>query len=107
MALLAIHKSYSEVYPSKVSKRIDSTYAHTVNIIDRMEEHGIVESQKEGRKRLLTITARGEIYGETFDKMLHIDGDGVEFPNKGDSLDFLNDNEEGDQNSGELMSVES
>ena len=94
MAVLAIQKSHSEIYPSKVSKQIDSTYSHTVNILSKMEENEIVETQKEGRKRILSLTSRGEAYADILTELMEIDGSSeVNFANNGNSLDFLNDKE--------------
>jgi len=106
LALLAIHKSYSEIYPSKVSKRIDSTYAHTVNIVSKMEENGILKSEKRGRKRILTLTDRGEAYSNALVNMVHIDSDKIDFPGSGESLDFLNgtkkNNDDSEEKGGSL-----
>jgi DNA-binding MarR family transcriptional regulator len=90
LALLAIQSTYSDVYPSKISKRIDSTYAHTVNIISKMESNQLVESRKEGRKRILTLTNRGNEYADVLTEMMEIDGEGIDFPGNQDGLDFLN-----------------
>lgn len=54
----------SETYPSKVSDKIDSTYAHTVKILERFTEMGLVDSEKEGRKRMLTLTEKGSTLAE-------------------------------------------
>ena len=58
-ALLAI-KAAEETYCSEVSKEIDSTYSHTVNIVAKMKEMGLLECRESGRKNMLKLTARGE-----------------------------------------------
>ncbi len=99
MAILSIQRAHSEIYPSKVSKQIDSTYSHTVNILSKMEENSIVKTQKEGRKRLLNLTEKGESYAEILSELLEIDGNGdLDFNEPGNSLDFLNDKEKAKKN---------
>jgi DNA-binding MarR family transcriptional regulator len=54
----------SETYISKISEKIDSTYAHTVKIIERFRDMGLVDSEKEGRKKMLTLTEKGSTLAE-------------------------------------------
>lgn len=76
MALVTIERS-EDVYCRKVSKKIDTTYAHTVKIISRMEEMGLVRTEKQGRKKILELSPRGERYSELFRNILresHVEG---------------------------------
>ncbi len=59
MALVTIRKNRDDVYGSLISKKIDTTYAHTVKILSRMEDLGLIKSRKEGRKKILELTSKG------------------------------------------------
>ena len=66
MALVTIRRERNEAYCSKISKTIDTTYAHTVKTVSRMEEQGLVESEKVGRKKILKLTPKGEKFADQF-----------------------------------------
>jgi len=53
-----------------VSKDIDSTFAHTVKTISKLEDNGLIEAEKQGRKKLLELTERGEKYANTLQEIL-------------------------------------
>ena len=58
LALLFIG-SQKETYASKIFKEIDSTYAHTLKILSRMERHGLIESRPFGRITFFRLTDQG------------------------------------------------
>ena len=64
LALVTIRQSRGEIYPRKVSKKIDCTYAHTVKVLSSLGERDLVVSRKEGRKKVLELTERGEKYAD-------------------------------------------
>lgn len=66
MALVTIRRAREEIYCSKISKEIDTTYAHTVKIVSRMEEEGLINSQKDGRKKILELTSNGKEFSDHF-----------------------------------------
>lgn len=66
MALVTIRRARDEIYCSMISKKIDTTYAHTVKTISRMEEDGFVRSKKNGRKKLLELTPKGRKFSDQF-----------------------------------------
>jgi len=49
-----------EIYPSKLSSKISSTYSHTIHIITYLEKEGYLRKQKVGRKQQLELTQPGE-----------------------------------------------
>lgn len=71
MALVTIRKNREDVYGSLISKKIDTTYAHTVKILSRMEELNLIRSEKEGRKKILKLTPKGEEYADQFIELLN------------------------------------
>lgn len=89
MTVLAIDRASTETYPSKISQKIDSTYSHTINIISELEDHGIVETHKEGRKRLVKLTEKGERYADILQELIDIDGDNELDLDPDSSLYFL------------------
>lgn len=70
MALVTIRRSRDEIYCSMISKKVDTTYAHTVKVISRMEDEGLVESEKKGRKKILKLTPKGEKLSDHFLELL-------------------------------------
>jgi len=66
MALVTIRRNREDIYCSMISKKIDTTYAHTVKTISRLEDEGLVESKKDGRKKILELTPEGEKFADKF-----------------------------------------
>ncbi len=58
-ALLAIKSENKPIYPAIISKKIDSTYAHTLNVIDSLNELGLVSFEEMGRLKLVKLTEFG------------------------------------------------
>jgi len=50
----------SEVYASSIAKTVDCTYSHVVKILQEMEKAGLVNFEKRGRLKLLTLTKMGQ-----------------------------------------------
>ena len=68
MMLVELLNAKSTVYASSLAKSVDCTYSHVVKILQEMEKAGLVNFEKNGRLKLLTLTKQGsEIAG-------HIDG---------------------------------
>lgn len=57
-------------YASALSSDIDATYSHTVKILQRMEDHGLVKFEKEGRKKTIELTSMGEEIAVKLRKLL-------------------------------------
>lgn len=70
MALVTIRRNREDIYCSMISKKIDTTYAHTVKTVARLEDEGLVESEKQGRKNILELTDKGERYADKFIDLL-------------------------------------
>lgn len=71
MAMVAIRQQ-EEAYGTQVSKRIDTTYSHTIKILSRLEEEGLIETEKNGRKKILRLTEEGKTYADAFIRLLNI-----------------------------------
>ncbi len=86
LALLSIKNSNCETYCSKISDEIDSTYAHTVKIISKMRELGLIDTEEEGRKKIVTLSEKGERQAEVFQKVMLL------YDKESDTQGRLNDN---------------
>ncbi len=69
MLLIELKNAKSEVYASSIAKQIDCTYSHVVKILQEMQKSGLVNFEKQGRLKLLTLTKTGS---EIAEKMHHI-----------------------------------
>ena len=59
LMLLDMKNAKEEVYASTLAKRVDCTYSHVVKILQEMEKAGLVNFEKHGRLKLLTLTKKG------------------------------------------------
>jgi DNA-binding MarR family transcriptional regulator len=59
LMLVELKNAKSEVYASSLAKQIDCTYSHVVKILQEMEKSGLVNFEKQGRLKLLTLTKTG------------------------------------------------
>lgn len=73
LALVTIYRQ-DETYGSKVAREIDTTYAHTVRIIQRLNDEELIRSRKDGRKKLVRLTEQGEQYAAQFDRLVRMFG---------------------------------
>ncbi|MBD3389315.1 MAG: winged helix DNA-binding protein [Candidatus Altiarchaeales archaeon] len=53
-------KSKEKKYASVLSKENDCTYTHTLKIIEELREYGLVEFERDGRIKFVTLTELGE-----------------------------------------------
>ena len=59
MMLVELKNAKAEVYASSLAKNIDCTYSHVVKILQHMEKEGLINFDKQGRLKLLTLTKKG------------------------------------------------
>ena len=59
MMLVNLKNSKETVYASSLAKQIDCTYSHVVKILQEMERSGLINFEKQGRLKLLTLTKKG------------------------------------------------
>lgn len=65
-------QSPQEYYASALSTEIDATYSHTVKILQRMQEHELVEFEERGRKKIVTLTEKGKKIAEVLRELLQV-----------------------------------
>ena len=58
MMLVELKNAKNEIYASALAKKIDCTYSHVVKILQEMEKAGLVNFDKQGRLKLLTLTKK-------------------------------------------------
>jgi DNA-binding MarR family transcriptional regulator len=74
-SLLLVKKADKPIYASIIAKEIDSTYAHTLNVLFSLKERGLVVFEKKGRIKHVKITEIGkQVAGilEDFIDMVHL-----------------------------------
>ncbi len=60
MMLVHLRNAKSEVYASSLAKQIDCTYSHVVKVLQEMEQEGLINFDKQGRLKLLSLTKKGQ-----------------------------------------------
>jgi predicted transcriptional regulator len=74
-SLLLLKRSDKPIYASIIAKEIDSTYAHTLNVLFSLKERGLVIFEKKGRIKHVKITELGNKVAdilEDFIDMIHL-----------------------------------
>jgi len=69
MMLVDLYNAKTEVYASSLAKHIDCTYSHVVKILQQMEKAGLINFDKQGRLKLLTLTKKGQEVAEYIEKI--------------------------------------
>jgi len=59
MMLVGLKNSKGAMYASSLAKQVDCTYSHVVKILQEMEKAGLINFEKQGRLKLLTLTKKG------------------------------------------------
>ncbi len=59
-----------DTHVSCLAKRVKMTYSHTSKILNLMEEAGIIEFKKNGKKRIATLTNKGKELARAMSKAL-------------------------------------
>jgi len=59
MMLVGLKNAKGETYASSLAKSIDCTYSHVVKILQEMEKASLINFEKHGRLKLLSLTKRG------------------------------------------------
>ena len=67
MMLISLKNAKGEIYASHLAKQVDCTYSHVVKILQEMEKSGLINFEKQGRLKLLTLTKKGSEVAEHMD----------------------------------------
>ncbi|MCJ7478655.1 MAG: MarR family winged helix-turn-helix transcriptional regulator [Candidatus Nanohaloarchaeota archaeon QJJ-7] len=68
--LVGLNRGEERKYASVLSKEADCTYSHTVKILDKFEEKGLIEFSEEGRKKLIDLTDHGQELADAMDEFM-------------------------------------
>ena len=69
MMLVGLKNAKGEMYASSLAKQIDCTYSHVVKILQEMEKSGLINFNKQGRLKILTLTKKGADIAEHIDNI--------------------------------------
>ncbi len=67
--LVMLKNAKNEVYASHLAKKVDCTYSHVVKILQDMEKSGLINFEKQGRLKLLTLTKQGQEIADHIDRI--------------------------------------
>ncbi len=67
MMLVELKNAKGEIYASSVAKTVDCTYSHVVKILQQMQKAGLINFEKQGRLKLLTLTKVGQEVADKID----------------------------------------
>lgn len=69
MMLVGLLNAKGEVYASSLAKSIDCTYSHVVKILQQMEKAQLINFDRQGRLKLLSLTKKGTEVAEHIEKI--------------------------------------
>lgn len=69
MMLVMLKTSKQGIYASSLAKMIDCTYSHVVKILQQMERAGLINFDKKGRLKLLSLTKKGDEVADHIDQI--------------------------------------
>jgi predicted transcriptional regulator len=69
MMLVELKNAKDGVYASSLAKTVDCTYSHVVKILQEMQKAGLVNFEKQGRLKLLTLTQSGTDIADHIDNI--------------------------------------
>jgi DNA-binding MarR family transcriptional regulator len=69
--LVSLSNPSTDNYASDISSQVDCTYSHTVRILHKFEDRGLVDSSKEGRKKVIELTEDGREVAENLGDLMH------------------------------------
>ena len=72
MMLVSLRRSKSTMYASSLAKQIDCTYSHVVKILQEMEKASLINFEKQGRLKLLTLTRKGSDMADHIESIKNI-----------------------------------
>ncbi|MDY6777365.1 MAG: winged helix DNA-binding protein [Candidatus Nanohaloarchaea archaeon] len=75
--LVGIRRGKESKYASVLSREANCTYSHTVKILNKFEDHGLIDFRKEGRKKLVKLTEEGQALARDVESLI----DSIEMAN--------------------------
>lgn len=72
--LVAIRRSQGDSYATQLATKIDTTYAHSVKILQKFQDHEMVRTERKGRKKTYELTENGIAYADKLGEFLDVIG---------------------------------
>ena len=69
MMMIKLLNSKSGIYASSLAKSVDCTYSHVVKILQEMQKAGLINFEKQGRLKLLSLTKTGSEVADHIDNI--------------------------------------
>ncbi len=70
--LVELKNAKGEMYASSLAKTVDCTYSHVVKILQEMEKSNLVNFDKQGRLKLLTLTKNGSDVADHIERIRNL-----------------------------------
>jgi len=70
MMLVILKNAKNPIYASSLAKQTDCTYSHVVKVLQEMQKNELVEFEKQGRLKLLTLTDKGNQVTEHINQII-------------------------------------
>ncbi len=72
MMLVTLLNKNNDIYASSLAKVVDCTYSHVVKILQEMQKADLVNFEKQGRLKVLTLTKKGQEVATHIDNIRNI-----------------------------------
>lgn len=72
MMLINLKNSKTTIYASTLAKQVDCTYSHVIKMLEEMQKAGLVNFDKKGRLKLLTLTNKGRDVAEKLESAKYL-----------------------------------
>ena len=69
LMLIYLLNKNNDMYASNLAKKVDCTYSHVVKILQEMQKASLVQFEKQGRLKVLTLTKKGEDVAKSIDSI--------------------------------------
>ncbi|MCD6579083.1 MarR family transcriptional regulator [bacterium] len=69
--LVLLKRGNGPKYATQVSKGVDCTYSHTIKVLDKFRELGLVQFKKRGRIKLVFLTENGAEIAHDFEGIIN------------------------------------
>lgn len=78
--LVVATKMMNEPYGQAIARKTDTTYSHTCKTMTQLEEKGLVNKSKKGRKQVFELTDKGKELASVYEDLLHQAGEELPRP---------------------------
>ena len=68
--LVFLKKGMGPKYATQVSKGVDCTYSHTIKVLEKFKDLGLVVFKKRGRIKIINLTSEGEEIAHDFEGLV-------------------------------------